>query len=162
MLILRVVPFLLLTATAVVAQNNGDKPGRAGAAVVVMPENIKWSPAPAILPAGARLAVLEGDPSKAGEFTMRLWMPANYRIPPHFHPAIEHITVTQGTIFVGMGDTFDPKRGSRMPVGSFSAIPVGMHHFAWTEGETVIQLHGVGPWKLTYVNPADDPSRKGR
>jgi ChrR-like protein with cupin domain len=162
MLILRVVPFLLVTATAVAAQSNGDKPRPGRASGVALPGEIKWSPAPAVLPRGAQLAVIEGDPTKAGEFTMRLRMPANYRIPPHFHPATENITVIQGTFFLGMGDTFDPKRGSRMPVGAFGAVQPGMHHFAWTEGETIIQLHGMGPWKLTYVNPADDPSRKGR
>jgi quercetin dioxygenase-like cupin family protein len=130
--------------------------------VIALPGEIKWSPAPALLPAGAQLAVVEGDPGKAGEFTMRLRMPANYRIPPHFHPATEHVTVVQGTFFVGMGEIFDLKQGQRLPAGSFGALPAGMRHFAWTEAETVIQLHGIGPWSLTYVNPADDPSRKSK
>ena len=161
MRIFRFVPFLLVTASAAVAQTNGEY-ARTTAAVVALPGELKWSPAPAILPAGARLAVIEGDPGKAGEFTMRLWMPAKYRIPPHFHPATEHVTVVQGTFFVGMGETFDAKQGQRLPAGSFGALPAGMRHYAWTEDETVIQLHGIGPWSLTYVNPADDPSRKSK
>jgi quercetin dioxygenase-like cupin family protein len=162
MRIVRIIPFLLVTAnTAVAQQSAADKPGTT-VAVIAFPGELKWSPAPALLPAGARLAVIEGDPGKAAEFTMRLWMPANYRIPPHFHPATEHVTVVQGTFFVGMGETFDIKRGQRLAVGSFGALPAGMRHFAWTEGETVIQLHGVGPWSLSYVNPSDDPTRKSK
>jgi hypothetical protein len=162
MRILRVVPFLMVTATSVAAQTGGDKAGTTTTAVVALPGELKWSPAPAVLPPGARLAVMEGDPSKPGEYTKRLWMPANYRLPPHFHAATEHVTVLQGTFFVGMGETFDTRNGKRLPAGAFGALPAGMRHFAWTEGETVIQLHGVGPWSITYVNAADHPSRKGK
>jgi quercetin dioxygenase-like cupin family protein len=121
----------------------------------------QWAAAPAILPPGARLAVLEGDPGKPGAFTMRLLMPAGYRIPPHFHPVDEHVTVIRGTFQVGMGDRFDPAKLSDLPVGTFAALSPGIRHFAQAKEETVIQLHGVGPWSLTYVNPADDP-RTGR
>ena len=162
MRVLPVLSLLLVAVNAAAGQVGGEKASTTSTAVVALPGELKWSPAPAILPAGARLAVIEGDPGKPGEFTMRLWMPANYRIPPHFHPATEHVTVVQGTFFVGMGEKFDTRHGQRLPVGSFGALPAGMRHFAWTEGETIIQLHGVGPWSLSYVNPADDPTRKSK
>ena len=124
---------------------------------VVTPDQLNWGPAPAILPAGARLAVLEGDPSKAGPYTMRLSMPAGYRIPPHFHEADEHVTVISGALQVGMGDTFEEGKLTALSPGTFGVIPPGIRHFARADKATVIQLHGVGPWGLTYVNPADQP-----
>ena len=141
------------------SQSPGAKPGQAH---VITPEHLSWGPAPAILPAGARLAVLEGDPSKAGPFTMRLAMPAGYRIPPHFHQADEHVTVISGAFQVGMGDTFDEGKLATLPAGTFGVIPPGMRHFARADKATVIQLHGVGPWGLTYVNPADQPNTPSR
>lgn len=129
-------------------------------AIVAPPDQITWSPAPPVLPSGAKLAVLEGNPSEAGPFTMRLLMPDRYRIPPHYHPVIEHVTVLKGTFKVGMGDRFDASKLAPLPTGSFAALAPGTRHFAEAEGETVLQLHGVGPWSLTYVNPADDPQRR--
>ena len=126
-------------------------------AVVVTPAATQWGPAPAMLPAGAKLAVLDGDPTKPGPFTMRLSIPDGYRIAPHFHPADEHVTVISGQFQVGMGDTFDAAKLSTLPAGTFGMIPAGMRHFAQAKGATVLQLHGTGPWKLTYVNPADQP-----
>jgi quercetin dioxygenase-like cupin family protein len=114
-----------------------------------------------LLPAGARLAVVEGDPFAPAAFTMRLRMPDGYTIPPHFHPVDEHVTVLQGTFLVGMGDRFDEGSLTELPTGSFGMLPTGMHHFARARGEVTLQLHGVGPWGLTYVNPADDPRSAG-
>jgi hypothetical protein len=130
-------------------------------AVVVTPDATKWGPAPAILPAGAKAAVLDGDPSKPGLFTMRLSLPDSYRIPPHFHPVDEHVTVISGQLQVGMGDSFDASKLSTLPGGTFGMIPAAMHHFAQAKGATVLQLHGTGPWKLIYVNPADQPKPAG-
>lgn len=126
-------------------------------AIIALPGKIAWAPAPPILPRGAELAVVEGDPSKAAAFTMRLRMPDGYRIPPHFHPFVEHVTVIQGTFRVGMGERFDQSTLGELPIGTFAALAPGVRHFAQAKGETVIQLHGVGPWSLTYVNSADDP-----
>lgn len=127
--------------------------------VMLAPSDLRWTDAPASLPRGAQVAVVEGDPSAAGPFTMRFKFPANYRIPPHSHPAIEHVTVLSGTLHFGMGDRLDPAQGRPMPVGSFIVMPIGTNHYAWTNEETVIQLHGIGPWGITYVNAADDPRR---
>ena len=159
MRILRVIPFLLLTATPVLAQvAPSDRPNMAA---VALPGDIKWTAVPANLPAGAKIAVIQGDPSQPGEFTMRLSMPAGYRIPPHFHSAAENVTVIQGTFYVGMGDKFETRSGHRMPVGAFISLPAGMRHYTWAEGETIVQVNGMGPWNITYVNPEEDPSRRG-
>jgi hypothetical protein len=159
-----VVVALLLTTSSASAQERvtpagvPDKPH----AIVATPDAIKWAAAPGSLPAGAKLAVLEGDPAKAGPFTMRLSLPADYRIAPHFHPVTEHVTVIDGTFYVGMGETFDAATASALPTGTFAALEPGVRHFAFTKVATTIQLHGVGPWALTYVNPADDPRTKAK
>ena len=121
------------------------------------PGDVKWLDGPPALPPGAKMAVLEGDPHKAGPFTMRLKAPDGYKIPPHTHSAVEHVTVISGTFHLGMGEKFDESAGRELTAGSFSFMPAGMKHFGWAKGETVIQVHGVGPWKIVYVNPADDP-----
>ena len=144
------------------AQESKSSSAQPRQAHVTTPEHLNWGPAPAILPAGARLAVLEGDPSKAGPFTMRLAMPAGYRIPPHFHQVDEHVTVISGAFQVGMGETFDESKLTTLSPGTFGVIPPGMRHFARADKPTVIQLHGVGPWGLTYVNRADQPYTPSR
>jgi hypothetical protein len=118
---------------------------------------IKWKDGPASLPAGAKFAVLEGDPTKEGFFTMRLWLPDGFKIPPHWHTKVEHVTVISGTFNIGMGEKFDQAATKEMPAGTFGFWPADMRHFAWAKGDTVLQLHGTGPWMINYVNPTDDP-----
>jgi len=120
---------------------------------------IKWTAGPASLPAGAKVAVLEGDPTKEGFFTMRLWLPDGFRVPPHWHPKVEHVTVISGIFNLGMGDKFDQKATRAMPAGTFGFWAPEMRHFAWAKGETVVQLHGIGPWSINYVNGSDDPRK---
>jgi quercetin dioxygenase-like cupin family protein len=127
---------------------------------LIQPPEVKWGAAPASVPPGAQGAVLQGDPAKPGPFTMRLKLPDAYRIPPHYHPAIEHITVLQGMFVLGMGDTVDAAKEKPLGAGSFAFMPAGMRHFVRAQGETIVQLHGTGPWAITYVNPADDPRKK--
>jgi len=127
--------------------------------VVLGPADLKWQPAPPALPPGAQVAMLEGDPTAAGPFTMRVKIPANYQVPPHWHPADEHVTVISGSFHVAMGDHFDKSNGKEAPAGGFALMPAGTHHFAWTTEETVIQVHATGPWAINYVNPADDPRK---
>lgn len=134
--------------------------GDASHAIVATPDRITWGPAPPALPPGARVAVLEGNPGEAGPFTMRVSLPDRYRIPPHHHPSTEHVTVLSGTFNVGMGEKFDAAAMTPLPAGTFAALGPGVRHFAEARGETILQLHGVGPWELTYVNPADDPRRR--
>jgi Domain of unknown function (DUF4437) len=120
---------------------------------------IQWKDGPPSLPAGAKFAVMEGDPTKEGLFTMRLSLPDGFKIPPHWHSKVEHITVISGTFNIGMGEKFDETATKAMPAGTFGFWPPEMRHFAWAKGDTVLQLHGTGPWTITYVNPADDPRK---
>jgi len=130
---------------------------------VILAQNppVKWGPAPAIFPAGARMAVMQGDPSKSELFTVRLDMPKGYRIAPHFHPTDEHITVISGNFDVGMGDKVDTKKVMKLTAGGFASAPAHTHHYAIATTHTVVQVHAMGPFQLTYVNAADDPTRKG-
>ena len=118
---------------------------------------LKWGPAPAVFPPGAQMAVLQGDPSGTGLFTVRLRMPNGYKIAPHTHPAYEVDTVISGTIKLGMGETADRSAAKAVPAGSFFAMPPGTAHFAYFDEETVLQLTTNGPWSIKYINPADDP-----
>lgn len=128
--------------------------------VMLGPDEIKWGAAPSSLPRGVMLAVIEGKPSEPGPFTMRLKFPAGFKVAPHSHPAIEHLTVLSGTINFGRGDTFDTGKLTPMRAGSFMVMPVGTNHFVETKEETVVQVHGVGPWGIKYANAEDDPSKK--
>jgi len=143
-----------------VAESPHGKKGAAGGHVMVAPADLKWSDGPEGLPAGAKVALLEGDPAKKGLFTVRIQMPANYRIPAHWHPADEHVTVISGDLRMGLGEKLDTAQSTALPPGGFALMPTGVRHFAWTAKETLIQLHGMGPWGITYVNPADDPRKK--
>ena len=128
--------------------------------IVLLSTNLTWTDGPASLPKGIESTILEGDPTKAGLFTMRIKLPANYKIPPHWHPAIEHVTVLSGSFYMGLGEAFDESKATKLPVGGFTAMAIGTRHFAFTKEESMIQLHGIGPWGITYVNPADDPRNK--
>ena len=118
---------------------------------------VKWGPGPAFLPRGAKLAVLEGDPGASGVYTLRLRLPNGYTIKSHFHPTDEHITVLSGTFLVGMGDTVKARATQRLTAGGFITAPKDAHHYALARGVTIIQVHGEGPFQITYVKPADDP-----
>jgi hypothetical protein len=125
------------------------------------PDKVKYGPAPGSLPAGAQLAVLEGDPgATTGDFTVRLKMPDGYRIPPHWHPNRENVTVISGNFKVGMGDTFDASKMMTFGPGSFAYMDPSMHHYAMASGEVIVQVHGMAPLQINYVNPSDDPSKK--
>jgi hypothetical protein len=118
---------------------------------------IEWRAGPPSLPKGAQIAVLEGDPTKEGPFVFRVKVPDGYRIPPHTHPKTERVTVIAGTFNIGMGETFDQSATQAMPAGTYGFWESDMKHFVWVKGETVVQFHGMGPWSIQYVNPADDP-----
>jgi hypothetical protein len=125
------------------------------------PAQIKWGPAPPVVPAGAQFVVLEGDPmASSGDFTIRLKMPAGYKIAPHWHPKRENVTVISGSFKVGMGDKFDAAKMTAYPAGSFAYLDPDMHHYAQAVGPTVVQVHGASPFQFNYVNPDDDPSKK--
>lgn len=127
--------------------------------LTVNASDLKWVPAPAALPAGAKLALVHGDPKKPGLFAMRLSLPGGYVIPPHWHPADEHVTVISGAFNMGHGKTFDKKKSMKLTAGGFARMKKGTPHFAWTSGKTVVQVHAMGPWGINYVNPTDDPRK---
>jgi quercetin dioxygenase-like cupin family protein len=127
--------------------------------VAVSADQVKWGAAPPSLPKGAQIAIISGDPTKEGLYVVRLKLPAGYKLPPHVHPNDEHVTVISGTFNIGMGATFDDKKGHALKAGGFAKAPKGVQHYAWFPEETVIQLHGAGPQGVTYVNPDDDPRK---
>jgi hypothetical protein len=152
---------LLIASVSAVAGEKTDT-GKMPAHTMYSPADIKWTDAPPVLPAGAKAAVLEGDPSKPGYFAMRLKTPDGYKIMPHWHPNVERLTIISGTLYLGLGDKFDESKGHAMTAGTYATMQPEVHHFAWTKGETELQITTLGPWKLVYVNPADDPSKKAK
>jgi quercetin dioxygenase-like cupin family protein len=142
---------LLLAAPAGWAQSHDHR--------MITPNDLKWSDVPS-LPAGARIAVIEGPMNEAVPFTVRLKFPANYQIPAHWHPAVERVTVLQGTFYMGVGDKLDTSKSMALTPGSIMILQPKTNHFAWNKEEVVVQLNGVGPWGVTYVNPSDDPRKQ--
>jgi len=126
---------------------------------ITAPDDLKWVDA-APLP-GAKIVVLHGDPSKEGLFVYRFKFPANFKVPAHYHKASESVTVVSGEFFLGTGEKFELGAGKPMAPGAFAFIPPTHRHWAYTKDkETVVQVHGVGPTDLTFVNPAEDPRKK--
>jgi quercetin dioxygenase-like cupin family protein len=135
----------------------GDKK-MAAMAIMTVPADMKWGDAPAIFPPGAKMAVIEGDPGKNGPYTVRLKAGDGYKIPAHWHPTTENVTVVSGTFHVGMGDKLDESKGTALGAGGFASLPPNMNHYAWFTGDTEVQVHGMGLFQLTYANPADTPA----
>ena len=123
-------------------------------------QEVKWGAPPPAFPAGAKFAVIAGDPGATGLVTVRLEMPAGYKIPPHFHPTDEHVTVLKGSFSLGMGDVIDTAHALTLLPGGYGVALANMHHYAYTTTGATIQVHMQGPFAIIYVNPADDPSKK--
>ena len=143
---------LLVTTGSVLAQEH--KAGHA-----MRPDQLQWGAAPPVLPKGAQLAVLSGDPGKTGPFTIRLKAPADYKIAAHSHPTAERVTVISGEFNFGMGDKLDQAKAEKLGSGGFVDLPANMNHFAFMGPETVVQIDSEGPFTIKYANPADDPSK---
>jgi len=126
--------------------------------VFVKAADIKYGDPPPVFAKGMRFSVISGDPSKEGLYVVRIKMPAGYKIMPHFHPTDEHVTVLSGVFALGMGDKLDAKTMTKFPAGGYALLPATMHHYAMAMTAVTIQVHGMGPFALTYVNPEDDPS----
>lgn len=140
---------------------NSDAPPPISSAHVVVPAaKVTWVDPPPSVPPGAKLAVISGDPSKPEMFTIRLQFPNGYKIAPHWHPTDEHVTVLSGTFAAAMGKAWDDKALANLAAGSYAVMAATMPHYATARGATVVQVHGMGPFVLNYVNPADDPSKK--
>jgi hypothetical protein len=130
--------------------------------ILMSSQEPEWTVAPSVLPEGAMMSIIDGDPSQPAPFTIRLKLPANYQIQAHWLPVDEHLTVVSGALNIGMGDKLDYKKGKTLDMGSFARLPARMNHYAWTTEETIIQLQGLGPWGINYVEgdkskvPAND------
>jgi quercetin dioxygenase-like cupin family protein len=126
---------------------------------IVPADAVKWEPAPPILPPGAQAAIISGDPSSDGLYVVRLKLPDGYKVPAHNHPTSEYVTVLSGTFNLGMGDKLDMAKGQALTAGGFAEAPANMNHYAWAKGETIVQVHGKGPFAITYADAADDPRK---
>ena len=155
---LRALRWICLSASGLAMSAGAHSPAAEPDAKWILhdPAAIEWRPSDS-LPPGAVVALLEGDPSKEGFFTMRIKMPDGYRVPPHWHSKQERVTVLSGILNLGHGGTFDPDATKALHAGTYSSMPPKMRHFAWMTGETVLQLSTEGPWTITYVRPEDDP-----
>jgi len=132
----------------------------AAAHVMTTAAEVTWGDPPPIFEKGASFAVVSGDPGQPGLYAVRLKMPAGYKIAPHWHPTDEHVTVLSGTLALGMGEQFDEKAMKDLPSGGYALLPAEMRHYALAKTDAIVQVHGMGPFVLTYVNPADDPSTR--
>lgn len=126
---------------------------------MVAADSVKWEPAPPVLPPGAQAAMISGDPSSDGLYVVRLKLPDGYKVPAHNHPTSEYVTVLSGTFNLGMGDKLDMAKSQALTAGGFAEAPANMNHYAWAKGETIVQVHGKGPFAITYVDAADDPRK---
>lgn len=149
---------LLVTAALAVTPSLASADAKAH--VMMTPDAVKWGDAPPILPPGTKIAVLTGDPFKTGLFVLRLKLPANSKIGPHTHPGEEHVTVLSGNFGTAMGDKLDAKKAQSFPAGSFLTMPANMAHYVVVKGDTEVEITGMAPFALTYLNPADDPSKQ--
>lgn len=129
---------------------------------LMTPAEMQWTPGPAILPAGIQGAVLYGDPTKEGLFSMRFKLPKGYRVAPHTLSKAGLFTVISGIFRIGMGEKADPSKARAMPAGSFIALAPSTPHFVAVDEETVVQLNNNGPWVITYIDPKDDPRQKAK
>jgi Domain of unknown function (DUF4437) len=162
LLVFALLPVISLYPARAGDQKDKDKhSGTSEGHVMFTPDKVKWGPAPPSLPPGAKFAVLDGDPTRTGAaYVIRAKFPDGYRVPPHWHPVDENVTVLKGVLVVGRGEKVDKKAAKELPAGSFSKMPRRMRHYAWAKGETIIQVHGIGPFEVHYVNSADDPRKK--
>src|SRR5436190_18651163 len=145
---------LIGSLTSVLAQTKAN--------VIAAVKEAQWGPAPPMLPPGAEIAVLAGNPGGSSAYTVRLKFPANYAIPAHSHPTDENVVIVSGALAFGMGDKLAKGAvgNKTLPPGGFALMPAGMNHYAYTTAATAIILYGQGPVEFKYVNPSDDPRNK--
>jgi quercetin dioxygenase-like cupin family protein len=127
---------------------------------IVAGDALKWGPAPPSLPPGAEAAVLLGNPAKDGPFAVRFKFPAGFIVPPHRHSKDETVTLISGRFAIVMGEKVDRASLKALPPGSFFYQPAGAAHYAFAETEAVVQVTGMGPFDVTYIDPKDDPRKK--
>jgi quercetin dioxygenase-like cupin family protein len=156
---------VLTLALAIPAIATGQQPSKESGLVAmteVAAASLKWGPLelPGFAP-GLEIAVIHGDPAAEGLYTIRLRFPADYKFPAHNHPNAENLTVVSGTFLLGMGEKTDAAGLKKYVPGDFLWIPGAMSHFGGVEGETIIQLHGIGPFGVTVTEgPAAEAKKK--
>jgi len=127
-----------------------------GKQVMFTPKDLKWSAEKSEqVPAGVQIAVLEGNPDEHAPFTIRVKLPAGFKVPSFMEKVRPEVTVLSGTLNIGTGEKFDKSKAKALPAGSFVHLGADKAHFVWTDQETVLQIHGRGPWDLHFVNPAE-------
>jgi quercetin dioxygenase-like cupin family protein len=130
----------------------------AGEHIMLDPSELTWKDLPSL--PGVKIAIIEGALDQQVPIMFRLKFPADFKVPPHWHPGVEHITIISGTLHMGIGNVFDTSKTRALKAGSISIMQPGTHHYVWTSEETIGQVHSIGPWAVNYVNPADDPAKK--
>lgn len=150
-----IAPNILLAQTSMRDMDKGPKHH----IILTATDDKNWQRSPALEP-GIKVAVLEGNPSESGVFTLRIKIPDGGYISPHWHPNVERVTVLSGRFLLGSGEKMNRENVKVLDPGSYTSMPPGMRHFAMAEGETIVQLTSVGPWEINYINPADDPRNK--
>lgn len=144
-------PFAVLPAAKM-----SETPYRGDGHMMLNAEKLEWTDIASMAPP-AQMAVIEGKLSEKEAFTFRLKLPAGYEIRPHIHPAYERVTVLSGALHFAHGEEFDREKTHELRQGGVAIMAPGEPMFGYTEEETVIQIHGTGPWGIQYLNPADDP-----
>lgn len=151
-----IIPATAAAMLALAGSAAADLPYHGDGHLFVQPEDLVWTDIASMAPP-AQIAVIEGDLALAEPFTFRLLLPAGYEVRPHVHPAYERVTVLEGAFHFAHGETFDRERTTELPPGGFAVMAPGEPMFGYTEVDTVIQLHGTGPWGIDYIDEADDP-----
>jgi ketosteroid isomerase-like protein len=139
---------------------DGPPPESSQHTMVGSPKALTWVDAPPGLPPGGKMAVLYGNPTQPGPYVLRAQLPAGYKVPPHWHPTAEHLTILSGTLSVGMGETADAGAMKDFGANGYVVMPAEMRHYVTAKTATTFQIHGNGPFAINYVNPADDPRSK--
>lgn len=151
-----ILPILFCNALAAADGSAAKSDDMSADHLILRPQDIQWKP----LHPGSEIAVISGDTMTEGDqFVLRIRYHGNVIIPPHWHPTDEHITVLRGTFVLGIGKHFDAAGGTELPAGGYAMLKKKMPHFAWSKGDAEVQVHGIGPFTINYINPADDPNK---
>lgn len=149
--------YLIASESGLMAQDHSLMSSDSSSHTMLNAGELKWMDAPSGLPKGAKVAVLSGDPSKPGPFTIRVRFPQNYAVRPHWHPTPENITVIEGALYMGTQKIFDKQKSRKLEKGGFAVMPAKFVHYAFCDTPTIVQIHGMGPFAINYINKSDDP-----
>jgi hypothetical protein len=154
--ILTCISLLIMTIAISVAHADQDDQGKPIPPTVITPDTLIWGTFDAF-PPGAEAAILSGDPRESGPFILRVKIPAHYKVPPNRQTVKIYVTVLSGSYSIGVGNKFNPKNGKTLPSTGSVVIPANTPLYFWSKSGAVLEVHGIGPWDIHYVNSADDP-----